>query len=45
MHRASATVGPPEELAAAAGYRVESSAGLPLLRYVLAVRPEHDARP
>jgi ubiquinone/menaquinone biosynthesis C-methylase UbiE len=46
MHRAVATVGPLEDLAAAAGYRVgSSSAGLPLLRYVLAVRPEHDATP
>jgi ubiquinone/menaquinone biosynthesis C-methylase UbiE len=45
MHRAVATVGPLEDLAAAAGYRVESSAGLPLLRYVLAVRPDHDATP
>lgn len=44
MHRAVATVGPLENLAAAAGYRVESSAVLPLLRYVLAVRPE-DATP
>src|SRR5215472_13220837 len=40
MRRAAATVGPLEELAAAAGYRVESSSELPLLRYVLAVRPE-----
>ena len=46
MHRATATVGPLEDLAAAAGYRVgSSSAGLPLLRYVLAVRPEHDTPP
>lgn len=45
MHRAVATVGPLEDLAAAAGYRVGSSAGLPLLRYVLAVRPEHEATP
>lgn len=46
MHRTVATVGPLEDLAAAAGYRVESSsAGLPLLRYVLAVRPEHDTTP
>jgi len=45
MHRAVATVGPLEDLAAAAGYRVGSSAGLPLLRYVLAVRPEHGATP
>jgi ubiquinone/menaquinone biosynthesis C-methylase UbiE len=35
---AAATVGRLEELAAAAGYRVESSGELPLLRYVLAVR-------
>jgi ubiquinone/menaquinone biosynthesis C-methylase UbiE len=40
MRRAAATVGPLEELAAAAGYRVESAGKLPLLRYVLAVRPE-----
>ena len=46
MHRAVATVGPLEDLAAVAGYRVESSsAGLPLLRYVLAVRPDPDATP
>ena len=45
MRRASATVGPLEELAATAGYQVESSGGLPLLRYVLAVRPENEARP
>jgi ubiquinone/menaquinone biosynthesis C-methylase UbiE len=45
MHRAVATAGPLEDLAAAAGYRVGSSAGLPLLRYVLAVRPEHGATP
>jgi ubiquinone/menaquinone biosynthesis C-methylase UbiE len=41
-HRAVATVGPLDELAAAAGYRVESSGTLPLLRYTLAVRPETD---
>ncbi|HEX6521472.1 MAG TPA: methyltransferase domain-containing protein [Streptosporangiaceae bacterium] len=35
---ASATVGPLEELATAAGYRVESTGKLPLLRYVLATR-------
>lgn len=40
MRRASATVGPLEELAAAAGYRVESSGRLSLLRYVQAIRPE-----
>ena len=45
MRRAAATVGPPAELAATAGYRVESSGALPLLRYVLAVRPEREARP
>jgi ubiquinone/menaquinone biosynthesis C-methylase UbiE len=39
MGRASATVGALEDLAAAAGYRVESSGQLPLLRYVVAVRP------
>ena len=43
MRRAAATVGPLEELAAAAGYRVESSGRLPLLRYVAAVRPEDQA--
>jgi ubiquinone/menaquinone biosynthesis C-methylase UbiE len=40
MRRAAATVGPLEELAAGAGYRVKSSGRLPLLRYVLAIRPE-----
>jgi len=39
MRRAAATVGPLEELAAGAGYRVESSGRLPLLRYVVATRP------
>lgn len=39
MRRAAATVGPLEELAAAAGYRVESSGRLSLLRYVVATRP------
>lgn len=39
MHRAAATVGPLEELAAGAGYRIESVGTLPLLRYVTAVRP------
>ena len=38
MRRAAATVGPLEELAAAAGYRVESAGRLPLLRYVVATR-------
>jgi ubiquinone/menaquinone biosynthesis C-methylase UbiE len=40
MRHASATVGPLDELAATAGYRIESSGQLPLLRYVLAIRPE-----
>jgi ubiquinone/menaquinone biosynthesis C-methylase UbiE len=39
MRRAAATVGPLEELAAAAGYQVESAGTLPLLRYITAVRP------
>ena len=39
-HRAVATVGPLAELAAEAGYRVESAGPLPLLRYVRATRPE-----
>lgn len=39
MRRAAATVGSLEELAATAGYRVESAGTLPLLRYVLAIRP------
>jgi ubiquinone/menaquinone biosynthesis C-methylase UbiE len=42
MRRAAATVGPLEELARAAGYRVESTGQLPLLRYVVAVRPEEE---
>jgi ubiquinone/menaquinone biosynthesis C-methylase UbiE len=42
MRRAAATVGPLEELAGAAGYRVESTGQLPLLRYVMAVRPEEE---
>lgn len=45
MRRAAATVSPLEELAATAGYKVESSGKLPLLRYVLAVRPGDQARP
>ena len=40
MRHASATVGPLEELAAAAGYQVESCGRLPLLRYVQATRPD-----
>lgn len=43
MRRAAATVGPLDELAATAGYQVQSAGQLPLLRYVLAIRPEHDA--
>jgi ubiquinone/menaquinone biosynthesis C-methylase UbiE len=39
MHRAAATVGPLTELAAAAGYQVESAGDLPLLRYIVATRP------
>ena len=42
MRRAAATTGPLEQLAARAGYRVESSGRLPLLRYVLAIRPEDE---
>jgi ubiquinone/menaquinone biosynthesis C-methylase UbiE len=42
MRQAAATVGPLEDLAAAAGYRVESAGQLPLLRYVLAIRPEEE---
>ncbi len=39
-HRhAAAATGALEDLAAAAGYRAESSGQLPLLRYVLAIRP------
>jgi len=39
-HRAVATVGPLEDLAAAAGYRIDSAGTLPLLRYLRATRPE-----
>lgn len=42
MSRAAAAVGPLEELAAAAGYQVESRGRLPLLRYVQAIRPADD---
>src|SRR6185437_13752640 len=38
--QAVATVGPLEDLAAAAGYRIKATGTLPLLRYVQAVRPE-----
>ncbi|HEY7431798.1 MAG TPA: class I SAM-dependent methyltransferase [Streptosporangiaceae bacterium] len=44
MQRAAATVGSLEQLAATAGYRVESTGQLPLLRYVLAIRPENETR-
>jgi ubiquinone/menaquinone biosynthesis C-methylase UbiE len=37
---AAAAAGPFEDLAAAAGYRVESAGRLPLLGYIVAVRPE-----
>lgn len=40
MRHAAATVGPLEELAATAGYQVESAGHLPLLRYIVAIRPE-----
>ncbi len=40
MRRAAATVGSLEELASTAGFRVESAGDLPLLRYVVAIRPE-----
>lgn len=43
MRRAAATVGPLDELAATAGYQVQSAGQLPLLRYVLATRPEPGA--
>ncbi|HTP16734.1 MAG TPA: class I SAM-dependent methyltransferase [Streptosporangiaceae bacterium] len=39
MRQAAAAVGALEDLAVAAGYQVESSGQLPLLRYVAAVRP------
>ncbi|HEY6296111.1 MAG TPA: methyltransferase domain-containing protein [Streptosporangiaceae bacterium] len=42
MRRAATTVGPLQELVAAAGYRVETVGTLPLLRYVLATRPDPD---
>jgi ubiquinone/menaquinone biosynthesis C-methylase UbiE len=42
---AAAAVGPLEELAASAGYRAESSGELPLLRYVLAIRPHGQLMP
>jgi ubiquinone/menaquinone biosynthesis C-methylase UbiE len=39
MRRAAASAGPLTELAAAAGYQVESAGDLPLLRYIVATRP------
>lgn len=39
MRRAAVAVGALEDLAVAAGFQVESSGKLPLLRYVVAVRP------
>jgi ubiquinone/menaquinone biosynthesis C-methylase UbiE len=45
MRRAAAAAGSLEEQATAAGYQVESSGELPLLRYVLAVRPGRGATP
>jgi ubiquinone/menaquinone biosynthesis C-methylase UbiE len=39
MRRAAGTVGPLEDLATAAGYQVESAGQLPLMRYVVAIRP------
>jgi ubiquinone/menaquinone biosynthesis C-methylase UbiE len=45
MRRASAAAGPLEDLAATAGYRVESSGELPLLHYVQAIRPDGEAQP
>jgi ubiquinone/menaquinone biosynthesis C-methylase UbiE len=43
--RAAASVGPLQGLAAAAGFRIESTGELPLLRYIVAVRPAAGARP
>jgi demethylmenaquinone methyltransferase/2-methoxy-6-polyprenyl-1,4-benzoquinol methylase len=40
MRRAAAAAGPLEDLAAAAGYRIESCGQMSLLRYVVAVRPD-----
>jgi ubiquinone/menaquinone biosynthesis C-methylase UbiE len=39
MRHAATTVGPLEDLAAGAGYRIASAGELPLLRYVQAIRP------
>ncbi len=38
MRHAAASVGPLDDLAAAAGFRAEALGTLPLLRYVTAVR-------
>lgn len=43
MRRAAATIGSLAELAADAGYQVDSTGQLPLLRYVGAVRPAYHA--
>jgi len=45
MRRAAAAAGPLDELAVAAGYRVEATGELPLLRYVVATRPVGEATP
>jgi SAM-dependent methyltransferase len=39
MRRAAASAGPLDDLATAAGFRIEGRGRLPLLRYALAVRP------
>jgi ubiquinone/menaquinone biosynthesis C-methylase UbiE len=39
MRRAADTVGPLEDLATAAGYQIRSTGRLPLMRYVVAIRP------
>jgi hypothetical protein len=41
--RATAPAGPLRDLATAAGYQVESAGKLPLLRYIVAVRPQESA--
>jgi hypothetical protein len=38
--QATAAAGPLRDLATAAGYQVETAGNLPLLRYILAVRPQ-----
>ena len=42
MRPAAASAGPLDQLAAQAGYRVEATGTMPLLRYVSAVKPETD---